>query len=582
MSDELTIQPGVNPQIQPKKTSTTPYALGGAAVGAAAGWGASALYKGTPSAKSYEELIKDANEKDVVDLKAKKEALDKAEKELADAGKVVYDGKEKEALDKAIKARDEELARLTTEKKVTIKKGGEIVPFDPNWSMTDKQKTDYKNLYTKYEAAKNNLESSKAYTDLNNAISSRKLAINDMFEDIIKDAEAEIKPKSTRRKDIKSLDEYLSSNRGKNAIEDAITKHKIARLTDSEIIKLGGGEKALVDTKPALVSPGYKYIPVTAKDGSVKYAKVQTTKMVGRTEFQKLMEARTDEIAEKVSNSFKTYTDDLKKLGDLPKTMKIDKGLLRNLGIKRADVDQAFLDDLKINLKSFESDLKAVDGAKLVKNPATGAWSYDSAVQAILDKHSVDTPAEAKKVLDAKLGIGRKYVAEEKALLESIDSIVGKDVTLSKLENRMSKLKKSDNNLNKIESQIKGQFKKYIGTDTTTTVNKALTQEEAMKKDSYKQLAKVVEDKQAIYDKVAAEKGKVNETAKKAAEEVKNKAKSELDDLVKTLNSKVKGMSGGAKAAVIGGLAVVGGLIGANMAKSKNKNAEAAARQIIA
>ena len=31
MSDELTIQPGVNPQIQPKKTSTTPYALGGAA-----------------------------------------------------------------------------------------------------------------------------------------------------------------------------------------------------------------------------------------------------------------------------------------------------------------------------------------------------------------------------------------------------------------------------------------------------------------------------------------------------------------------------------------------------------------------
>ncbi|MBP3490401.1 hypothetical protein J6K35_00895 [bacterium] len=485
-------------------------------------------------------------------------------------------------MDKAIKARDEELARLTTEKKVTIKKGSEIVPFDPNWSMTDKQKTDYKNLYTKYEAAKNNLESSKAYTDLNNAISSRKLAINDMFEDIIKDAEAEIKPKSTRRKDIKSLDEYLSSNRGKNAIEDAITKHKIARLTDSEIIKLGGGEKALVDTKPALVSPGYKYIPVTAKDGSVKYAKVQTTKMVGRTEFQKLMEARTDEIAEKVSNSFKTYTDDLKKLGDLPKTMKIDKGLLRNLGIKRADVDQAFLEDLKINLKSFESDLKAVDGAKLVKNPATGAWSYDSAVQAILDKHSVDTPAEAKKVLDAKLGIGRKYVAEEKALLESIDSIVGKDVTLSKLENRMSKLKKSDNNLNKIESQIKGQFKKYIGTDTTTTVNKALTQEEAMKKDSYKQLAKVVEDKQAIYDKVAAEKGKVNETAKKAAEEAKNKAKSELDDLVKTLNSKVKGMSGGAKAAVIGGLAVVGGLIGANMAKSKNKNAEAAARQIIA
>ena len=137
MSDELTIQPGVNPQIQPKKTSTTPYALGGAAVGAAAGWGASALYKGTPSAKSYEELIKDANEKDVVDLKAKKEALDKAEKELADAGKVVYDGKEKEALDKAIKARDEELARLTE-----TKSGNSKVFQAKNWDKLGIDATD--------------------------------------------------------------------------------------------------------------------------------------------------------------------------------------------------------------------------------------------------------------------------------------------------------------------------------------------------------------------------------------------------------------------------------------------------------
>ena len=403
-----------------------------------------------------------------------------------------------------------------------------------------------------------------------------------MFDDIIKDAEAEIKPKSTRRKDIKSLDEYLSSNKGKTAIEEAITKHKIARLTDSEIIKLGGGEKALVDTKPTVVAPGHKYIPVTAKDGSVKYANVQVTKMVGRTEYQKLIEARTDEIAEKVSNSFKTYTEYLKKLGELHKTMKIDKGLLRNLGIQRGDVDKAYLDDLKVNLKDFKSDLKTIDGAELTKNPKTGVWSYDKAVQDILDKHKVDTPEEAKKVLDAKLGLGRKYVAEEKALLESIDGIVGKDATLSKLEDRMSKLKKSDKDLNNITSQIKGQFKKYLGIDTTSTVSKGLTPEEAMKKNSYVQLAKIVEEKQAAYDKVVAEKGKVNETAKKTAEEAKNKAKAELDDLVKGINEKVKGMSGKTKAAIIAGTAVLGGLIGVGMANSKNKKAAAQANQYIA
>ena len=91
MSDEL--------MIQPQRVSTTPYLLGGAALGAAAGYGASALYKKGGEAKSYEELIQKANENDKVELTSKKEALEKAEKELAEAGKAVYDGNEKKVLD---------------------------------------------------------------------------------------------------------------------------------------------------------------------------------------------------------------------------------------------------------------------------------------------------------------------------------------------------------------------------------------------------------------------------------------------------------------------------------------------------
>lgn len=578
MSDELMIQPGVNPQIQPQRISAMPYALGGAVVGGAGAYGVTSLLN-KEGANSYEELIQKANEQDKVELTSKKKAVEEAEAKLSEAGKAVYDGKEKEALDKAIEARDKELAKLTEGKKITIKKGGEILPYDPNWSMTEKQINDYKALYSKYETAKNNLEGSTEYKKLDSAITSRRTAIDDMYGDIIKDASSEIKPKSTRRKDIKSLDEYLSSKQGKSAIEDAVTKHKIARLTDNEIIKLGGGEKALVDSKGTAM-PGEKYIPVTTKDGSVKYAKVKISKMgFGRTEYQKLMEERTDEVAERVSKSFKSYTESLKQLEKLPESMKIDKGLLRNLKIQRSSVNKDFLDDLKANVKSYESELKTIDGAKLVKDPATGAWKYDSTVQKVLDSLNVDTPADAKKVLDAKLGIGRKYVAEEKALLKNVDDIVGKDATLSKLEAQMAKLKRSDKNLNNVTSQIKGQFKKFIGNETATTVAKGLSEEEAMKKDSYKDLAKVVEEKQAAYDKVASEKGKVNEGAKKAAEENLNKAKEEYNKIFNEVKGKFGGMSGKAKAAWAAGAAVVGAGIGALIVNNKNKKIEAEAQQ---
>ena len=565
--------------IQPQRVSTTPYLLGGAALGAAAGYGASALYKKGGEAKSYEELIQKANENDKVELTSKKEALEKAEKELAEAGKAVYDGNEKKVLDDAIKARDAELAKLTESKTSVIKKGGDILPYDANWSMTDKQRNDYQRLFADYEAAKANLEASAKYQDLSDAVSRRRLSITDALDEVIADANNEIKPKSKRRKDIKSLDEYLSSNHGKSAIEDAITKHKIARLTDGEIIKLGGGERALVDTKPAVVGPGYKYMPVTMKDGSTKYAKVQTTKLVGRTEYQKLMEQRTDEVAEKISNSFKTYVETLGKKDKLAETMKIDKGLLRNLGVKRPDVDTAFLEDLKANVKTFEADLKAIDGAKLVKTG--GTWKYDAAVEDVLNRCNVDTPEEAKKILDAKLGIGRKYAAEEKALQETIDGIIEKDQTLSKLQNQFEKVKRSDKDLNKIVSQIKGQFKKYLGGETSTVTTAGLTEAQAMKKDSYKKLAEAVEKAQAAYDKVATEKGKVNEGAKKAAEETVAKAKGELDKLVSDLGGKIGGMSGKTKAMIAAGTAIVGGIIGSSIASSKNKKAEQAFEQQI-
>ena len=573
MSDELTIQAVNQPQVQQKK-STTPYALGGAAIGAAAGWAGTSMVKNKVPAKTLEELIQEANGQDKVELTSKKAALEKAEKELAEAGKAVYDGAEKEALDKAIKARDEELARLTAEKKITVKKGGEILPYDPKWSMTAKEVTDYQNLYSQYEAAKNALESSKDYTDLKTAIDKRQNAINTMYDDIITDAKKEIKPKSTRRKDIKSIDEYLSSKTGREAIEKAVEDNKINRLTNKEIFDLIGGEKNLLDTKKP--KSGHKLVPVVYKDGTVKYAQIKNKA------YDKAMSKKLDNVSEQVSDTIKDYMENKKKLENLHETVrdKIDKSLFRDAGVKRGDADKAFFEGLKADLKTFEDELKTIKDAKLVKNPA-GSWSYDKAVQDVLDKYAVDKPEDAKKLLSAKLGIGRKYTDAEKIAQETLDKSAIKDNTLNSMNDRMAKLKKSNKTLNNLESRIKGQFKKFIGAETTTTTG-GLTEAQAMEKESYKRLAQIVEDKQAAYDKIVAEKGKVNETAKKTAQEAVEKAKSELDNLVSTINSKVKGMSGGAKAAWIAGVAAAGALIGAGIAGSKNKKAQVQPKEIIA
>lgn len=577
MSDELAIQ-AVNQQAyQPQKTSTVPYALGGAAIGAVgAGIGTSLVKKG--ATKTLDELVEEANKNDkfeyASEIKSKKSALEDAEKKLADAGKAVYDGAEKEALDKAIKARDEELARLTAEKKITVKKGGEILPYDPKWSMTAKEVTDYKNLYSQYEAAKNAFESSTNYTDLKTAIDNRQNAINTMYDDIIADAKKEIKPKSTRRKDIKSIDEYLSSKTGREAIEKAVEDNKINRLTNKEIFDLIGGEKNLLDTKKP--KSGHKLVPVVYKDGTIKYAQIKNKA------YDKAMSKKLDNVSEQVSDTIKEYLENKKKLENLHETVrdKIDKGVFRNAGVKRGDADKVFFEDLKANLKTFEDELKTIKDAKLQKNPG-GSWSYDKTVQDVLDKYAVDKPEDAKKLLDAKLAIGRKYTDAEKIAKETLEKSAIKDNTLNSMNERMTKLKNSDKTLNNLEKRIKEQFKKFIGTETVTTTG-GLTEAQAMEKDSYKKLAKIVEDKQAIYDKVAAEKGKVNETAKKTAQEAVEKAKSELDNLVSTINSKVKGMSGGAKAAWIAGVAAAGALIGAGIAGSKNKKAQVQPKEIIA
>ena len=608
MSDELTIQPGVNPQIQPKKTSTTPYALGGAAVGAAAGWGASALYKGTPSAKSYEELIKDANEKDVVDLKAKKEALDKAEKELADAGKVVYDGKEKEALDKAIKARDEELARLTETKsgnsKVFQAKNWDKLGIDATDLPTTNERTgkpfttnkgastwekevrgEYNRLKAEYDKAVHDLNSRLGSGDEQKLIQ-HKFDIQKYLDDSY-NANKKVKPDkldklfTTETGWGKHTYEYTRAEKVANTIIPSVGKDP-NKLTNAQVQafaeKLDNG---------AATPAGYRsrtvFEVVEGKRKPVKYAfSSDMFNEFRNSENAKVAEQRT-ELIESLLNRAKENIGLQKRQANfvkdfietVPDSTAEKTGLFKTTKGGRKEVKITnIISEVTSNPSFYDKDLNKVakaiekNGGAYTTMPTGLKGSYAGAKDL----------QQLQEMIQSRKDVLKMFNQEQRALAKDLRACVDDHAVLKQLEEKIADVRNADEGVAKAKEAI---FKQFPG--LAEGIEKAgLTQSEAMEKESYKKLAKVVEDKQALYDKVAAEKGKVNETAKKAAEEVKNKAKSELDDLVKTLNSKVKGMSGGAKAAVIGGLAVVGGLIGANMAKSKNKNAEAAARQIIA
>ena len=111
MSDNLSIQPAV---VQERKNPYVSAGMGAVAGAAVGGIGAYVYNKTTSSApQTHEDLVKLANEQDKAEFTTKQNAVKDAEKKLEEAGKAVYEGSEKTALDEAIKKRDAELARLT-------------------------------------------------------------------------------------------------------------------------------------------------------------------------------------------------------------------------------------------------------------------------------------------------------------------------------------------------------------------------------------------------------------------------------------------------------------------------------------
>ena len=614
MSDNLSIQPAT---VQERKN---PYLSGGigAVAGAAAGYGATALYNSSksPSNKTVDELIAEANANDKVELTSKKNAVEEAEKKLSEAGKAVYEGSEKSAAEAAAKARDAELARLT---ETTTGSSKEFSP--KNWDKlgidskdlpatnerTGKAFTtnkgaakweaevqaEYNRLKHEYEAAVTKFDAVTGGKDLKN-LNNMEQEIQQYLDDTYNTHKG---TKASKLDNIfttetgwgKHTNEY---KRAKGLAQRVLpTLNKESQLTDAQIQsfaeKLEKGE-----TKPAGYHVKTIYETVEGKRTPVKY-------MYNAEMFKDFKDAENAKVLEQQNELIDSLLDRAKtNIGLQKQAANFDKNFVDSIPDSQAEKTGMFtakkggrkevnINDIinEANIKGkkgkpdfYDADLKKVEKA-IEKDGATGTsipkglkGTYKAPAGTTMDLQTLqDMITSRKEIL-------KDYNAESKALKADIKSCLNDYAALKELKEKISTARDADEGIAKAKEALINQFPQ-LGEN----VEKAgLTKEQAMEKESYKRLAKIAEEKQAAYEKVAVNKGKVNEGAKKAAEDAVNKAKTDLDALVKDLNGKVKGMSGGAKAAVIGGLAVVGGLLGMSMANSKNKAAEEAEKQIIA
>ena len=616
MSDELTIQ-GVNPQQQypVQKTSTMPYTLGGAAIGAAAGWAGTSMAKSKGPAKTLEELVQEANGQDKVDLTSKKAALEKAEKELADAGKAVYDGAEKEALDKAIKARDEELAKLMETKaggkEFKVKDWNKLKidsrdlpavnertgkPFHTNRGAAaweNEVKTEYQRLQAEYNAAVSKFESSTSGKD-----SKRLETIKDDIKQYMDDTyntHKNTKPKKLKHifTTEKGFGKHTAEYNQAKALSKKILPElkKESQLTDSQIAsfadKLEKGQKVpsgyhskeiweVIDGKRTKVKYAY------SSDMFNEFKNAENAKYVDQR--KELIDSLLDRAKANIELRNRQANFEREFIESIPDSMAEKTGLFNTVGsrkeVKIADIINEAVNGKgeKGKPKFYKSDLAAVNkaieknGGASTKLPTTLKGHYTAPAGGTLDLQTV------KDMITSRKEILESYNTEAKSLSDDIANCLKDHNVIRELDDKIAEMRNADDGIAKAKEAILKQFPQLA--DDAERVG--LTEAQAMEKESYKKLAKIVEDKQAIYDKVAAEKGKVNETAKKTAQEAVEKAKSELDNLVNSLNNKVKGMSGKAKAAWIAGTAVAGALIGAGIVNSKNKKAEAAAKQFMA
>lgn len=607
MSDDLMIQ-----GVQPQRVSTTPYLLGGAALGGAAGWAGSSFIKngGSAKTKTYDELVKEANGNDKVELTTKKEAVEKAEKELADASKAVYEGTEKEALDKAIAARDAELAKLT-ETKTTEGKDFKPKKWDKLGIKASELPTTNERTGREFHTKRASIWEKEVEKEYNRLVADYNRAVADLDARLGTGDSAKLTNYETQ---IKNYLNDVNTRRARTSVSslDAIFSPEEPSWrslpTSAHATEFKEADKAaakiypFIKNKSSLTKEQVKSFAEKLEDGA--------TRPSGHNNIVSIREV----VDGKVKTVKYTFSDDMfkdfkasenERIKGLQKELR--ESLLSNakehivLSRKQANFNKEFVDSIPDNLakKSGMIDGSGKLDITKIHNEAGGKprfYKQDvSLIEQAIEKNggahktlprglkgSYSGAKDLQEALDmvtTRRQLLQDFNTEKNALKKDLEACFKEHTVLNELRDKIAETRNADEAVAKAKEAI---FKQFPSLSDGTVEKAGLTTEQAMEKDSYKKLAKIVEEKQAAYDKVAAEKGKINEGAKKTAEDALSKAKAGLEETMTRLNGVAKGLGGKTKAAIIGGTAIVGALVGKGIVDSKNKKIEAEVQNFVA
>lgn len=595
MTDEMRIQ---------QRPSAMPYVGIGGALGAGAGYLVNKNFISKPM--SHDDIIKKMNDADTFakntaegaehaaswkEVQEKAKAVEDAKAAVANAEKPVLpeDNKLAQQLKDIEGEYEKAISEKTAEKTVTKKTGSKIVPANDNWKMSVTERAEYEKLYTKWENAVNAFEADPKVQQLTTDIADRKKIYKAFYDDIITNAENEISATAKLRNknnQIKNLAEYLEKGSGQDYIKNNIEKSKWNNLSNSELIKLGGGESKLVAKKPSgwthpVTRFSNTYVPVTDSKGNKVFAEIQ------KNVLDNAKSQRTEKIYKDITETLEAYNTNTKKLNNLHENVKIDKSLLNQVGITQEKIKgskaieykqkvydpisntwnkqvidfKAFVENCETNAKQYADDAKLLFDKGVhnttVPKGAT-AVTYAPEVQAILTKYSATSPSELYQELVAKHSIGNKFSAERATVEKAIGEILGRDTQLASLEGQMSNLRNGAKDIRNAESQIRGQFGKFLGKPGATTETVAgMTREEAIKALEGSDIAKRFADIKGKVETAAKEVGAVDQNKLNTAKEALTKAEGEFKSSTEALGKKLG--KGGNKWLAIGiGAAALG------------------------
>ncbi len=581
MTDDMTIK---------QRPSALPYMAGGAVVGAGAGYAVDRWALSKPM--SHEDIVKKMNDADAFtkntaegaehaaswkEVQAKAQAVEEAKAAVTNAEKPVLptDNKLAQEFETVTGEYEKAISEKTAEKTITKKAGSNIVPANDSWKMTVAERNNYNNLYSQWEAAVQAFESDPKVTQLTKDIADRKLEYGMFYDEIVNDAEKEIKATAGKKpsKRIKNFAEYLEKGNGEDFIHNQIKKNNYHHLTNEELIRHAGGEKKLSATKPSFGFFEKKTaIEVTKADGTKAWA------VFGDKELKNLKTQKADRIFKDITETLEAYSKNTNKLNNLHENVKFDKDVLKRAGLTQTTTRgvkghaylakdgsaldfKAFVNDCTTNAKQYADDARVLfdNGVHNAKIPA-GATSvtYAPEVQNILTKYGVSSPKELYNELVAKQSIGNKFAAEKATVEKAIHDILARDTQLANLEGQMSNLRKGAKNVRNLEQQIRGQFGRFLGKPGATTETVAgMTREEAIKALEGTDLAKKFKKLQGEVEKAAKELGAVDQTKLNSAKEALTKAEGEFKSATEALGKKL-GKSGNKWLAIGIGAAALG------------------------